>query len=377
MNKLLTEEQLDLIDMVAEFGKKEVLPISAKCDRSGEFPWETYRKAFDMGLHMMDISYELGGAGIDFETSLILTEELAKYDAGFVTSVGAVGLAAKAVIMGGDSKLVEKFADIVKNGAFAAFCLTEPNAGSDASATRTVAVLDGDEWVLNGRKCFITNGGVSDVYVVFAMTDPSKGTKGISAFLVEGNREGLSAGKEEDKMGIRLSNTTDVVLENVRIPKENMIGKEGMGFTIAMKTLDLARPAAAAGAVGVAQRAIDECVKYMKQRKTFGKPLAKHQALQFKIADMEMQCDVARQYIRYVAKLAESGQPYSKEAAICKAFAGDMAMKVTVEAVQILGGYGFSREYPVEKLMRDAKIFQIYEGTNEVQRMVIAGQVLK
>lgn len=377
MNKLLTEEQLDLIDLVAEFGKKEVEPIAAECDRAGEFPWETYKKAFDMGLHMMDIPYELGGAGIDFETSLILTEELSKYDAGFATSVGAVGLAAKAVIMGKDPELIRKFADIVGEGKFAAFCLTEPNAGSDASATRTTAVLDGDEWVLNGRKCFITNGGVSGVYIVFATTDPSKGTHGISAFLVEGDREGLSVGKEEDKMGIRLSNTADVVLEDVRIPKKNLIGKEGAGFSIAMLTLDRARPVAGAAAVGIAQRAIDECVKYMKQRKTFGKPLAKHQALQFKIADMELQCEVARQYVRYVGKLVDNGEKYSEEAAISKTFASDAAMKITVEAVQILGGYGYSREYPVEKLMRDAKIFQIFEGTNEIQRMVIAGQVLK
>lgn len=377
MNKLLTEEQLDLIDLVAEFGEKEVKPIAAECDRKGEFPWEVYRKAFDMGLHMMDIPYELGGAGIDFETSLILTEELAKYDSGFATSVGAVGLAAKAVLMGKDENLVQKFAEIVKQEKFAAFCLTEPNAGSDASATKTTAVLDGEEWVLNGRKCFITNGGVAGVYIIFAMTDPSKGTRGISAFLVEGDREGISSGKEEDKMGIRLSNTSDVVLENVRIPKDHLIGKEGMGFPIAMLTLDRARPVAGAAAVGVAQRAIDECVKYMKQRKTFGRYLAQHQALQFKIADMEMQCEVARQYVRYVGKLVDNGKSYSEEAAICKTFASDAAMKITVEAVQILGGYGYSREYPVEKLMRDAKIFQIFEGTNEVQRMVIAGQILK
>ena len=376
MNKLLTEDQLYLVNLVSDFGKKELAPIAAECDRTGEFPLDNYKKAFDMELHMMDIPAELGGAGVDFETSLIVTEELSKYDAGFATSIGAVGLAAKAVLMGKDQKLILKFADIVRPGKFAAFCLTEPNAGSDASATKTSAVLEGDEWVLNGRKCFITNGGVASVYIVFAMTDPSKGTRGISAFFVEGDREGISCGKEEDKLGIRLSNTCDVVLEDVRIPKENLIGKEGMGFPIAMLTLDMARPVAAAGAVGVAQRAIDECVKYMKQRQTFGKPLAKHQALQFKIADMEIQCEVARQYLRYVAKLVDNNKPYSEEAAICKTFASDAAMKITVEAVQILGGYGYSREYPVEKLMRDAKIFQIFEGTNEIQRMVIAGQVL-
>lgn len=377
MNKLLTEDQLNLVEMVADFGKKEVEKIAAECDRTGEFPWDTYQKAFDMGLHILDIPEEMGGAGVDFETSLIMTEELAKYDAGFATSVGAVGLAAKAVLMGQDPKLIQKFADIVVEGKFAAFCLTEPNAGSDASATKTTAVLDGDEWVLNGRKCFITNGGVAGVYIIFAMTDPSRGTRGMSAFLVEGDRAGLSAGKEEDKMGIRLSNTCDVVLDDVRIPKDNLIGKEGMGFPIAMLTLDRARPVAGAAAVGIAQRAIDECVKYMKQRKTFGKPLAKHQALQFKIADMEIQCETARQYVRYVGKLVDAGKPYSEEAAICKAYASDAAMKITVEAVQLLGGYGYSREYPVEKLMRDAKIFQIFEGTNEIQRMVIAGQVLK
>lgn len=377
MNQLLTEEQKDLLQLVKDFGENEVKPIAAECDQKGTFPWEVYKKAFEIGLHMLDLPEELGGAGIDFETSLIMTEELAKYDAGFATSVGAVGLAAKAVLIGKDKRLIKKFADIVKEGTFAAFCLTEPNAGSDASATTTTAVLDGDEYILNGRKCFITNGGVSGVYIVFAMTDSSKGVKGISAFLVEADRPGISSGKEEDKMGIRLSNTCDVVLEDVRIPKENLIGKEGMGFVIAMQTLDRARPVAGAAAVGVAQRAIEEASAYMKQRKTFGKYLAQHQALQFKIADMQMKNEVARQYVRYVRKLVDAGKSYSEEAAICKCFASDSCMDITVEAVQILGGYGYSREYPAEKLMRDAKIFQIFEGTNEIQRMVIASSVLK
>ena len=377
MSKLLTEEQKDLIRLVAEFGKKEVAPVAAVCDRDGIFPAEVYEKAFGMGLHMLDIPYDMGGAGLDAVTAMCLTEELSKYDSGFATSVLAVGLAAKAVMVGGTKEQIQRFSDTVAPGQFAAFALTEPNAGSDAGATRTTAVWDGEAYVLNGRKCFITNGGVAKLYVVIASTDPAKGVRGLSAFLVEKDREGLSAGKEEDKMGIRLSNTTDVVLENVRVPKENLLGKEGHGFGIAMKTLDKARPVAAASAIGVAQRAIDECRAYMLQRKTFGKPLAMHQALQFKLADMEIAVEVARQYTRYCAELIDAGENYTKEAAIAKCFAVVMALKVAVEAVQIFGGYGFSREYSVEKLMRDAKIFQIFEGTNEVQRMVIAGQMFR
>lgn len=374
--KLITEDQKDMLDVVAKFGKNSVLPISAECDKNDIFPDKVYQEAFEIGLHMLDLPVELGGNGVSAETALLMAEELAYYDSGFATGVMATGLAAKAVLVKGSNDHIKKFCDLVTENGFAAFALTEAGAGSDAGATKTKAVLEGDEYVINGSKCFITNGGFASVYVVIAITDPSKGQKGLSAFLVEGNRPGISVGKEEDKMGIRLSNTTEVVFEDVRIPKENLMGKEGDGFKIAMATLDKARPVAGAAAIGVAERAIDLCKEYMLQRKTFGRPIAMHQALQFKIADMEMKTQVAKQYIRYVGKLIDSGESYTEEAAISKAFASDVAMQVTIEAVQIFGGYGYSREYPVEKLMRDAKIFQIFEGTNEIQRMIIAGQVL-
>lgn len=372
----LTEEQAELRDMIREFGENEMLPVVGQYDRSGIFPTELYRKLFAMGLHALDIPEELGGSGVDAVTSSVIFEELAKYDAGIAAAVGAVGLAFKPLAVAGNRALMKRFAEIVVPGNFAAFCLTEPGAGSDAGAVRTAAVKDGEEYVINGSKCFITNGGLAEVYTVIASTDPTKGIRGLSAFLVERDREGISIGKEEDKMGIRLSQTCDVVFQDVRIPADHLIGKEGDGFKISMLTLDLSRPTIGAAAVGICQRCLDICVKYAKERLTFGKPIAKLQSVQFMLADMEIATDMARQYARYTAARIDAGLPHSREAAIVKCFAGDAAVKVTTDAVQILGGYGYMRDYPVEKLMRDAKIFQIFEGTNQIQRVVIAGQLL-
>lgn len=377
MDWMLTEEQKELQQMIAKFGKNEVLKRAQECDRTGEFPTDLYNKALEMGLHMIDLPEKFGGGGFDPVTAVIVQEELAKYDAGFSVSLFASGLAAKPLLIAGTDRQIQMFTDILAQGKMAAFCLTEPQAGSDAGASQTTAVRDGGGYVLNGRKCFITTGGMADVYVVFAMTDKSKGVKGMSAFIVERGAPGVSVGKEEDKMGIRLSNTTDVVFEDVRVPAENLIGAEGEGFKLAMKTLDMARPSCGAAAVGICQAAIDLCRDYALQRKTFGRPIAVNQAIQFKLADMEIATETSRQYVRYVAGLIKAGKPHSTEAAVAKAYASDSAVKVTQEAVQIFGGYGYSREYPVEKLYRDAKIFQIFEGTNEIQRMVIAGNVLK
>lgn len=377
MEKVLTEEQKALQQMVADFGKREILPVAAEYDRSGELPIVLYKKAFEMGLHMIDIPEEYGGGGVDAVTAVILQEELAKYDAGFAVGVFSSGLAVKPVLIAGTPEQKKHFADAIVEGKFAAFALTEPNAGSDAGATSTTAIRDGDDFIINGRKCFITSGGVADIYIVFASTDREKGLKGISAFIVDRSTPGISTGKEEDKMGVRLSNTCDVVFEDVRVPSTNMLGKEGEGFKIAMMTLDMSRPSCAAAAVGLSQAAIDYAVAYAKERKTFGRPIGMHQAIQFKLADMMIQTESARQYTRYAASLIDKKVPYSTEAAIAKCLAGDNAVKVTQEAVQILGGYGYSREYPVEKLYRDAKIFQIFEGTNEIQRTVIAGNMLR
>ena len=296
--------------------------------------------------------------------------------AGFATTIIASNLALKAVLFGGNEEQKQHACDLLLAGKHGAFCLTEPQAGSDASNSKATAVRDGDEYVLNGRKCFITNGGISDFYVITAMTDKTQGVKGLSAFLVDAGTPGLSFGNHENKMGIRTSTTCDVVMEDCRIPASCLMGKEGQGFSIAMKTLDMSRTWVGCGAVGIAQRAIDEAVAYGKQRVTFGKPILKNQALQFKVADMEIRVETARQMVAHALMLMDAGKPYGKESAIAKCYAGDVAVQNAVESIQILGGYGYSREYPVEKLLRDAKIFQIFEGTNEIQRMVIGRSVI-
>ena len=377
MGYILNEEQNSLVDMVKEFMTNEVKPHVSEFDISGEFPRELYEKAFEMGLHCLDIPEEFGGGGVDYLTAAAIYEEMAKVDAGFSTGLCATSLALKPVLIAGTPEQKKLFSDIIVPGAFGAFCLTEPDAGSDAGSVRTTAIREGDEYVINGGKCFITNGGVSDVYVVFASTDKSKGLKGLTAFIVERSRAGITVGKEENKMGIRLSNTTEVIFEDVRIPVTNLLGKEGDGFKIAMKTLDLSRPFVGAIAVGIAQRAIDESIKYSKERITFGKPIAKFQAIQFILADMDIETEAARQTVVHAIQLILANKPYSREAAIAKCFAGDVAVKVALNAIQVLGGYGYSRDYPVEKLLRDAKIFQIFEGTNQIQRVIIAGQLLK
>lgn len=378
MYHFLTEEQLELQQMIKEFGENEIAPISLEYDHKGELPMDAYKKAMDMGLHLLDIPEAYGGSGLDYLTTSILLEELAKFDVGFATGVSATGLATKPVLFGGTPEQIKYFTSHYIPHGFAGFCLTEPDAGSDAGAVRTTAVKDGDEYVINGSKCFITNGNIADVYTVFASTDKSLGIKGLSAFIVERNRPGVSVGKKEDKMGIRLSTTSDVIFEDVRIPASNMLGKEGDGFKLAMKTLDASRPYVASFAVGVAQAALSHAIKYAKERKTFGQPIAKLQAIQFMLADMEIAVQTARQFTYYTARLVDAKIPnYSRESAISKCYAGDVAMKVTTDAVQVFGGYGYSREYPVEKLMRDAKILQIYEGTNQIQRVVIGGSLVK
>ena len=374
---LFTDEQKDLQLMVRDFVNKEVIPHAAEWDVKGEFPQDTFRNACDMGLHLMGIPEEFGGMGLDQTTSCILREELGRGDAGFAVSLGANMLGYTPLSIAGTKEQIKHFADIVVPGAVSAFCLTEAQGGSDAGNSKTTAVKVGDEYVINGVKTFITNGGIASVYTVFAMTDKEKGVKGMSAFLVERDRPGVSVGAEENKMGIRASNTTEVVFEDVHVPADHLIGKEGDGFKIAMKTLDRTRPSGSATAVGICQRAIDECVKYAKERVVFGKPIAKHQAVAFMLADMEIQTQAARQMVMHAARLMDNGIYDSVVAAAAKTFTGDTAMKVTTDAVQVLGGFGYSREYPVEKLMRDAKIYQIFEGTNQIQRVVISGNLLR
>lgn len=377
MGHILTDEQKELVEMVRNFALKEVKPHVKELDEKGEFPKELLKQAFEMGLHCLEIPEEYGGSGLDYQTTAIVFEELAKVDAGYAISLVTTFVALRSVIAAGNDEQKKLFADIIIPGAFGGFCLTEPNSGSDAGSMRGTAVREGDEYVINANKCFVTNGGVADVFVVFASTDRSKGIKGISAFIVERNRAGITVGKHENKMGLRLSNTTDVIFTDVRIPVDHLLGEEGTGFITAMNTLNVSRAFVGALAVGICQAAIDEAVKYAKERFQFKKPIGQLQAVQMILADMEIQTEAARQLVHHAMVLMDDHKPVIKEGSITKTFCGDTVVKVTTDAVQIFGGYGVSKEYPVEKLMRDSKVFQIFEGTNQIQRIVIAREMLK
>ncbi|MCJ7854801.1 acyl-CoA dehydrogenase family protein [Lachnospiraceae bacterium NSJ-143] len=377
MGYILSEEGSELVATVRDFCEKEVKEQCREFDASGEFPADIVRMGAEMGLSALEVPEQYGGTGIDAVTCAAICEEMARADAGFYTTMSASGLALRPVLIAGSEEQKKWACDVLLEGGQAAFGLTEPMAGSDSSNTKTTADKDGDEYVLNGRKCFITNGGIADFYTIFAMTNKAKGIRGISAFIVPKGTPGLSVGNHENKMGIRTSNTTDVVMEDMRIPQSALLGREGMGFMIAMKTLDMSRAYVGAGAVGIAQRAIDESARYAKQRVTFGSPISGHQAIQFMLADMAIKTETARAMVVQAVQRQEMGLSYATESAIAKCYAGDIAVQVALDAIQILGGYGYSREYPVEKLLRDAKIFQIYEGTNQIQRMVIAKSVLK
>ncbi|MBQ4468182.1 MAG: acyl-CoA dehydrogenase family protein [Firmicutes bacterium] len=374
---VMNDMQKRIRQLCREFSLNELIPTSKEYDIEGRLNEDAYRKAVEIGFTKIAWGKEYGGLGLDTVTQVMVTEELSYGDAGFANVMVASSLAARPVLMAGTEEQKQFMADIVIHGGKAAFCLTEANAGSDAGAIRTSAKKTEDGYIINGSKCFITNGPEAEVYIVFAMTDNSKGVKGISAFLVPGDTPGVGHGAHEDKVGIRQSSASDVIFQDVKVPFSALLGKEGEGFKIAMKTLDIARIDCAAAAVGIAQRAIDLSVKYAKERKTFGKPIAKLQAIQFMIADMEIQTEAARALVRQAAELKDMGQINSKICACAKAFAGDTAVRVATDAVQIYGGYGYIRDYPVEKLMRDAKIFQIFDGTNQIQRVVIAGNMLK
>lgn len=377
MAYLISDEAKDLLRDIHEFCEQNVVEQAKEYDKTGEFPAEMYEAAKEMGLNALEIPEEYGGPGLSRVDVAALFEEMAVADAGFATTISASGLGTKPVLIAGNEDQKARVCDILVNGGFGAFGLTEPGAGSDPGAGKTVAVKDGDDYILNGQKCFITNGGIADFYCITALTDKeAPGTHGMSIFLVEKDTPGLSHGVEEDKMGIRLSNTTDVILEDVRVPKENLLGGEGKGFAIAMKTLDQARAWMGVVSTGLAQRAMNEAIAYTKERKQFGRPVLKFQAMQFKIADMAIKIEASRQMNAYALILMDQGVPFSREAAIAKCFASDTAMECTTEAVQMFGGYGYIRDYPVEKLMRDAKIFQIFEGTNEIQRIVTANNTI-
>ena len=372
-----TEEQTALQDMARKFAANEIRPKAGEADRTGAFPKEIFRKAFDLGLMTGFIPEAHGGLGLGSLESCIIEEELGWGCSGIATSMTSNGLALTPILIAGtDDQKKEFVAPYARELMYASFCLTEPGAGSDAGGIATTAKKDADGYVLNGRKCFITNGTYASQYTVFASTDRSKGHKGLSAFVVPRSLGGVSPGKKEDKMGQRASDTSDVLFEDVRVPAANLLGKEGDGFKIAMKTLDYARPTVAAMSVGVARAAFEHAMQYSKERVQFGMPIAMNQAIHFLLADMAMDIEAARLLTLKSAWLIDQGRRNTKESSFAKAFAADLAMRVTTDAVQIFGGYGYMKDYPVEKLMRDAKLLQIYEGTSQIQRLVIAKEIM-
>ncbi|WP_442600825.1 acyl-CoA dehydrogenase [Paenibacillus sp. KN14-4R] len=379
MNFQLSDEQLMLCKMIREFAIHEVEPTAIERDETERWDMTIWKKMADLGLTGIPWPEKYGGAGADYMSYVLAVEELSKIDASVGVTLSAhCSLASWPVYQYGTEDQKQKYLRPMAEGKWmGAYCLTETGSGSDASNMKTTAALLGDEWVLNGTKIFITNGGHADVFIVFAQTEPALQHKGITAFIVEKDTPGLTIGKKEKKMGIRSSSTTQVIFEDCKVPKANMLGQLGEGFKIAMKTLDGGRSGIAAQAVGIAQGAFDLAIKYALQRVQFGKPISKMQAIQFKLADMATKIEAARLLTYQAAWREDQGLAYGCSSAMSKLFASDTAMEVTTEAVQILGGYGYIREYGVERFMRDAKITQIYEGTNEIQRLVISGHLLK
>ncbi|MDR2006807.1 MAG: acyl-CoA dehydrogenase family protein [Acidaminococcales bacterium] len=376
MDFSLSSEQLEFRKIVADLVEKEIKPYAAEMDREGGIRPELIKKLGDTGLLNLIVPEESGGPGLDGMTIGIIYEELGKGCAGVATSVAANSLATYPVLLRGTEEQKKYHFNLLNEGKFAAFALTEPNAGSDAGSVATGAVKDGSHYILNGTKTFITNGGIAEVYLVFANTRKSAGIRGLTAFIVPKGTPGFSFGKKEDKMGIRASTTCELILDNVRLPESSRLGREGEGFRIAMNTLDAARPFVGAVSVGLAQSALDMAVKYSKERRQFGQPIASFQLVQAMLADMSMRVEAARLLVFKACWLRDQGVEFSREAAIAKCYASDTAMEVTTNALQIMGGYGYSKEYPAEKYMRDAKIMQIYEGTNQIQRLVIANKLI-
>jgi len=373
----LTEEQVALKEMARDFAKNEMAPNAAKYDQSHDFPWEIMRKAFDAGFMTCNIPEAYGGGGLNNFDMALISEELSAGCAGMFTSIMAVSLATTPICMFGSDEQKKKFlAPICKKMGLASYALTERESGSDAGGIKTKALKDGSDYVLNGSKCFITNAGVAELFTVFAKTAPEKGARGMTAFIVTKGTPGMTIGKVEDKMGNRASNTAEIFFEDCRVPAENILGKPGLGFIAAMKTFDRTRSSVGAAAVGIARAALEHAIAYAKIRRQFGKPIALYQMTQAKIADMATEIQAARHLVWHAAWLSDQGKPCGKESAMAKLYASDVAMRATTEAVQIFGGYGYMRDYPVEKLMRDAKLLQIYEGTNEIQKLVIANEAI-
>ena len=374
----LTPEHESLRDLARKFARTEMAPHAAECDRTARFPEEIYRKAFDLGLMNLNVPAEYGGSGLGSFEQCLIVEELAYACGGMTTSIIANCLALEPILLGGSPEQKERFLKpFCAEYHLASFALTEPSGGSDAGSMRTVATREGDHYVLTGEKCFITNAPHAALYTVFATVDPTLRHKGVSAFVVPRSAEGVQPGKDEDKMGHRASSTSTIRFEGVHVPATDRLGAEGEGFSLAMRTLDQTRTPIGALATGIAQAALDHAASYSLKRQTFGKPIAEHQAIQIKLANMVQAIHAARLLTWHAAWTIDQGQRGTLESSIAKCYASDAALHVADEAIQTFGGYGYMKEYPVEKLLRDAKLTQIYEGANEIQRTVIAREILR
>ena len=383
MHHRFTEEQLMIKELAQRIAEEKIKPVRQKYDEEAIFPWDIVKELAQTDLFRVFIPVEYDGMveeGLGITNMCIVTEELSKACGGIALAFAGSGLGAFPILLFGNEEQKKKYLPQIASGEkLAAFALTEPEAGSDAGAVRTTAKRDGDYYILNGNKIFITNGGEADIYTVIALTNPEKGARGASAFIVEKGTPGFEFGKKEDKMGIRASATRELIFNDAKVPAENLLGREGMGFIIAMKTFDVSRPGVAAQALGIAEGALEEALKYTYQRHQFGKNIISFQGIQWMLADMATQIEAARALIYEVADMIDKGETKNigHLSAMAKLFASDVAMRVTTDAVQLFGGYGYMREYPVEKMMRDAKITQIYEGTNQIQRNVIAAHLVK
>jgi len=379
VNYFLTDEQKEMKGLAARIAREKIAPVAAALDESGEFPWDVVKAMAQADLFRVFIPEEYEGLGGGVFGMALVVEELSKACGGIALAYAASGLGSVPILLYGTEEQKRKYLPRLASGEIlAAFALTEPDAGSDAAAIRTSARPEGDHYVLNGTKQWITNGGEASVYTVIARTDPSRGVRGTSAMIVEKGMEGFSFGRKENKMGIRASATRELAFQDVKVPKTGLLGREGMGFLVAMRTLEQSRPGVAAQAVGIAQGALDKALSYARERRQFGQPIAAFQGMQFLLADMATQVEAARALTYAAARSIDAGdRDVAGISSMAKVFASDTAMKVTTDAVQVFGGYGYMKDYPVEKMMRDAKITQIYEGTNQIQREIIAQQMIK
>jgi acyl-CoA dehydrogenase len=373
----LTDEQREIQLLAREFAKNEMAPVAEHYDKTHEYPWPVIKKAQEMGLTTMSIPEEYGGLGLTLLEECIVTEELAWGCSGMSTAMGVNGLAILPILIAGSEEQKQEYCGRLADGQMAAYCLTEPEAGSDVAGIKTKARKEGDHYILDGSKTFITGATVANFFTVFAYTDPDVRYKGMSCFIVERDWEGVSVGKPFDKLGQHASDTAEVIFDGVKVPETHRLGPEGTGFITAMKVFDRSRPATAAGALGVARRALEESIKYAKERTSMGKPIWQYQAIGHKIADMAMELEAARLLVLKSAWAVDNGQADTMVSSFGKAYAADSAMKIATDAVQVFGGYGYMCEYPVEKLMRDAKIFQIYEGTSQIQRNIVVRELFR